>query len=46
MDKDMGKVNGFGIMDNFMKENGNLEQKMDMVSGNLPKAILMKDNGF
>ncbi len=46
MDKDMGKANGSGIMDNIMKENGNLVLKMDMESGNLQKAILMKGNGF
>jgi hypothetical protein len=45
-DKDMEMENGFGTTVNFMKENGNLVLKVDKVSGNLQKAILMKANGF
>ena len=42
----MVKENGFGIMDKFMKANGNWEQKTDMVFGNHQKEIPMKANGF
>lgn len=40
--KDMEMVNGCGIMDKYMKVNGGLELKMDMVFGNLQKVILMR----
>lgn len=42
----MAKVNGYGIMAKFMKENGNQELKMDTVFGNLQKEILTKGNGY
>ncbi len=34
-----------GIMDNLLKDNGKMEQKMDMEFGNLPKVIFMRGSG-
>jgi len=41
--KDMAHSNG--IMDNRLKGNGKMEQKMDMEFGNLLKVIFMRDSG-
>lgn len=46
MDKGMERENGYGIMDKFMKDNGNLERKAVMVFGSRLKVIHMKVNGF
>ena len=41
--KDMAHSNG--IMDNRLKGNGRMEQKMDMEFGNLLKVTFMRDSG-
>jgi hypothetical protein len=41
----MVKEDFFGIMDNFLKANINLEQKTDLVFGKVLEEILMRDNG-
>ena len=41
--KDMAHSNG--IMDNRLKGNGRMEQKMDMEFGNLRKVTFMRDSG-
>lgn len=42
----MEMANGFGIMDKSMRANGDQEQRMGMVFGNLPRVTHMKENGF
>jgi hypothetical protein len=41
----MVKEDLFGIMDNFLKANINLEPKTDLVFGKVLEEILMRDNG-
>lgn len=41
----MEKVNSYGIMDKYFKDNGNQAQKMDMENGIPQKATITKDNG-
>ena len=40
-----GMVHSNGIMVNLLKDNGRMEQKMDMEFGNLQRVIFMKDSG-
>ncbi len=41
----MEKVNFYGIMDSYSKDNGNQELKMDMEFGNHQKEIFTKEIG-
>lgn len=41
----MDKVDSSGIMEKFLKENGNRERKMGLEFGDLLVAISIKDNG-
>lgn len=43
-DKDMGYSNG--IMDRFFREDGRMEWKMVLESGNLLKETIIKETGF